>query len=98
MGTTGAGKSTLAKLISRFYDPSEGRVTLDGVDLRSLHPKDLRRAIVMVTQEAYLFSGTVADNIALGKPEATLDEIKAAARAVGPTASSRRCRTATAPM
>ncbi|WP_242087204.1 ABC transporter ATP-binding protein, partial [Microbacterium lacticum] len=68
VGTTGAGKSTLAKLVSRFYDPSRGQVTLDGVDLRSLHPKDLRRAIVMVTQEAYLFSGTVADNIALGKP------------------------------
>lgn len=83
VGTTGAGKSTLAKLISRFYDPSKGEVTLDGVDLRDLHPKDLRRAIVMVTQEAYLFSGTVADNIALGKPDATLDEIRAAARAVG---------------
>lgn len=83
VGTTGAGKSTLAKLVSRFYDPTNGRITLDGVDLRSLHPKDLRRAIVMVTQEAYLFSGTVADNIALGKPDATLDEIRAAARAVG---------------
>ncbi len=83
VGTTGAGKSTLAKLVSRFYDPTVGSVSLDGVDLRSLHPKDLRRAIVMVTQEAYLFSGTVADNIALGKPDATLDEIKAAARAVG---------------
>jgi ATP-binding cassette subfamily B protein len=83
VGTTGAGKSTLAKLVSRFYDPTRGSVTLDGVDLRSLHPKDLRRAIVMVTQEAYLFSGTVADNIALGKPDATLDEIQAAARAVG---------------
>ncbi|WP_102192524.1 ABC transporter ATP-binding protein [Microbacterium aurantiacum] len=83
VGTTGAGKSTLAKLISRFYDPTIGRVTLDGVDLRKLHPKDLRRAIVMVTQEAYLFSGTVADNIALGKPDATLDEIRTAARAVG---------------
>lgn len=83
VGTTGAGKSTLAKLVSRFYDPSVGRVTLDGVDLRSLHPKDLRRAIVMVTQEAYLFSGTVADNIALGKPDATMDEIRAAAKAVG---------------
>src|SRR5690606_11799901 len=67
----------------RFYDPSRGAVTLDGVDLRSMHPKDLRRAIVMVTQEAYLFSGTVADNIALGKPDATLHENKAAARAVG---------------
>ncbi|NYF15734.1 ATP-binding cassette subfamily B protein [Microbacterium sp. AK009] len=83
VGTTGAGKSTLAKLVSRFYDPTIGSVSLDGVDLRNLHPKDLRRAIVMVTQEAYLFSGTVADNIALGKPDATLDEIRAAARAVG---------------
>ena len=83
VGSTGAGKSTLAKLISRFYDPTEGRVLLDGVDLRHLHPKDLRRAIVMVTQEAYLFSGSVADNIALGKPSATREEIEAAARAVG---------------
>jgi len=83
VGSTGAGKSTLAKLISRFYDPTKGTVTLDGVDLRSLHPKDLRRAIVMVTQEAYLFSGTVADNIALGNPEATREQIVAAAKAVG---------------
>jgi ATP-binding cassette subfamily B protein len=83
VGSTGAGKSTLAKLISRFYDPSAGTVSLDGIDLRSLHPKDLRRAIVMVTQEAYLFSGTVADNIALGKPDATRDEIVRAAKAVG---------------
>jgi ATP-binding cassette subfamily B protein len=83
VGSTGAGKSTLAKLIARFYDPTEGSITLDGVDLRDLHPKDLRRAIVMVTQEAYLFSGTVADNIALGKPDATADEIRAAAAAVG---------------
>ncbi len=90
VGTTGAGKSTLAKLVSRFYDPSKGQVTLDGVDLRSLHPKDLRRAIVMVTQEAYLFSGTVADNIALGKPDATFDEITAAARAVGADAFIQR--------
>ncbi|MCU1479740.1 MAG: transporter [Subtercola sp.] len=83
VGSTGAGKSTLAKLISRFYDPTHGRVLLDGIDLRDLHPKDLRRAIVMVTQEAYLFSGTVADNIAIGKPGASLDEIIAAAAAVG---------------
>lgn len=83
VGTTGAGKSTLAKLVSRFYDPTAGRVTLDDVDLRELSQEDLRRAIVMVTQEAYLFSGTVADNIALGKPDATRDEIRAAARAVG---------------
>ena len=83
VGSTGAGKSTLAKLISRFYDPSDGVVSLDGVDLRRLHPKDLRRAIVMVTQEAYLFSGSVGDNIALGKPEASTEEIIAAAKAVG---------------
>lgn len=83
VGSTGAGKSTLAKLISRFYDPTQGVVSLDDVDLRRLHPKDLRRAIVMVTQEAYLFSGSVGDNIALGKPEATIEEIIAAAKAVG---------------
>jgi len=83
VGSTGAGKSTLAKLMARFYDPTRGAVLLDGIDLRRLHPKDLRRAIVMVTQEAYLFSGSVAENIALGKPDATFDEIRAAARAVG---------------
>jgi ATP-binding cassette subfamily B protein len=83
VGSTGAGKTTLAKLISRFYDPTKGEITLDGVDLRKLHPKDLRRAIVMVTQEAYLFSGSVADNIAIGKPDASLQEIQAAAKAVG---------------
>ena len=83
VGSTGAGKSTLAKLISRFYDPTNGTVSLDGVDLRHMHPKDLRRAIVMVTQEAYLFSGSVADNISLGKPTATRDEVIAAAKAVG---------------
>ncbi|MFT4210559.1 MAG: ABC transporter ATP-binding protein [Microbacterium sp.] len=83
VGTTGAGKSTLAKLTARFYDPSAGRVRLDDVDLRDLSAADLRRAVVMVTQEAYLFSGTVADNIALGKPDATLEQIQDAARAVG---------------
>lgn len=83
VGATGAGKTTLAKLISRFYDPSEGAVALDGVDLRELHPKDLRRGIVMVTQESYLFSGSIAENIALGRPEATREEIEVAARAVG---------------
>jgi ATP-binding cassette subfamily B protein len=83
VGSTGAGKSTLAKLMSRFYDPTDGVVSLDGIDLRRLHPKDLRRAIVMVTQEAYLFSGSVGDNIALGKPEASRQEIAAAAKAVG---------------
>ncbi len=83
VGTTGAGKSTLAKLVSRFYDPIRGHVRLDDVDLRNLTDADLRRAVVMVTQEAYLFSGTVADNIALGKPLATRDEIESSAKAVG---------------
>ncbi len=83
VGATGAGKSTLAKLIARFYDVSTGSITLDGVDLRDLSRVDLRRAIVMVTQEAYLFSGTVRDNIALGRPDAGDDEIVRAAQAVG---------------
>lgn len=83
VGTTGAGKSTIAKLIARFYDPTKGEVLLDGIDLRSISSKDLRKSVVMVTQEAYLFSGSVADNIALGKPTATPEEIEQAAMAVG---------------
>ncbi|MCU1547277.1 MAG: transporter ATP-binding protein [Arthrobacter sp.] len=83
VGQTGAGKSTLAKLMARFYDVSSGSLTLDGVDLRELTTADLRRNIVMVTQEAFLFSGSVADNIALGRPEATREDIEDAARAVG---------------
>jgi ATP-binding cassette subfamily B protein len=83
VGATGAGKSTLAKLVARFYDPTSGAVTLDGVDLRRLSTRDLRRAVIMVTQEAFLFSGSVADNIALGRPAASREEIEAAARAVG---------------
>ncbi|GGW74144.1 ABC transporter [Streptomyces lucensis JCM 4490] len=83
VGTTGAGKSTLAKLLARFYDPSEGRVLLDGTDLRELSVPELRRGVVMVTQEAFLFSGTVADNIAIGRPDATREEIEQAAKAIG---------------
>lgn len=83
VGQTGAGKSTLAKLIARFYDLSQGSLALDGVELRDLANEDLRRAVVMVTQEAFLFSGSVAENIALGKPGASPDEIVLAARAVG---------------
>jgi len=83
VGETGAGKSTLARLAARFYDPTEGRVMLDGIDLRDLTVTDLRRAIAMVTQEGFLFSGSVADNIALGRPGASRDEIEAAARAIG---------------
>ncbi len=83
VGTTGAGKTTIAKLLSRFYDPVSGRVLLDGVDLRDLDEPTLRRAVVMVTQESYLFGGTVADNIRFGRPTASTDEVVAAAKAIG---------------
>ncbi len=83
VGATGAGKTTLAKLISRFYDPVAGRVLLDGVDLRDLDEATLRRAVVMVTQENFLFSGSVADNIRFGRPDATMPEIVTAAKALG---------------
>ena len=83
VGTTGAGKTTLAKLLSRFYDPLAGRILLDGIDLRDLDEATLRSAVVMVTQENYLFGGTVADNIRFGKPSASMDEVVAAAQAIG---------------
>lgn len=83
VGRTGAGKTTLAKLLARFYDVSSGTVTLDGVDLRQLATADHHRHVAMVTQEAFLFSGTIRDNIALGRPTATDEEIVAAAKAVG---------------
>lgn len=83
VGTTGAGKTTVAKLLARFYDPTSGSVQLDGIDLRLLAGSDLRRDLVMVTQEAYLFSGSVADNIALGRPSASRAEIERAAAAIG---------------
>lgn len=83
VGTTGAGKTTIAKLIARFYDPTSGSVTLDGVDLRELTQQELRRHVVMVTQESFMFDGTIADNIRFGGPDATDDEIRAAATAVG---------------
>ncbi|MBL3665488.1 ABC transporter ATP-binding protein [Streptomyces sp. M2CJ-2] len=83
VGSTGAGKSTLAKLLARFYDPTDGRVLLDGVDLRDLAGPELRCGVVMVTQEAFLFSGTVAENIAIGRPDATRAEIERAAKEIG---------------
>lgn len=83
VGATGAGKSTVARLVARFYDPVEGHLLLDGVDLRDLPERDLRRNIVAVTQEAFLFSGTVADNIRFGRPDASDAEVEAAARAAG---------------
>src|SRR5262249_45322126 len=83
VGATGAGKSTIAKLVARFYDPSAGTVTLDGVDLRDVADGELRRAVVMVTQENFLFSGTVAENIGFGRPDASRAEVEAAAQAIG---------------
>lgn len=83
VGATGAGKTTVAKLAARFHDPSSGVVALDGVDLRALADEDLRRALVMVTQEPFLFSGSVADNVALGRPSATRAEVEAALTTVG---------------
>ena len=83
VGATGAGKSTLAKLVARFHDPTEGRVLVDGHDLRSVTERSLRSQLGMVPQEGFLFSGTVADNIAFGKPDATREDVEAAARAVG---------------
>ncbi len=83
VGTTGAGKTTLAKLVARFYDPDAGQVALDGVDLRLLREDDLRQAVVLVTQENFLFNGSVADNIRFGKPTATMEEVIEAARTIG---------------
>lgn len=83
VGTTGAGKTTIAKLIARFYDPVSGVVSLDGVDLRDIEQAELRRHVVMVTQENFMFEGTVADNIRFGRPSATDAEVRAAAEAVG---------------
>jgi ABC-type multidrug transport system fused ATPase/permease subunit len=89
VGATGAGKTTIAKLVSRFYDPTAGTVRLDGVDVRDLSDEALRAAVVMVTQENYLFSGTVADNIRFGRPGAGDDEVVTAARAIGADAFIR---------
>lgn len=83
VGETGAGKSTLVKLVARFYDPTGGRVTADGTDLRDLDITAYRHRLGVVPQEAYLFAGTVRDAIAYGRPEATDAEVEAAARAVG---------------
>ncbi|MCT1921729.1 ABC transporter ATP-binding protein/permease [Brevibacterium luteolum] len=83
VGATGAGKSTLVKLLTRMYDPTTGAVRLDGVDVRDLADARLRESLVMVTQESYLFSGTIADNIRIGNPDATDAQVLAAAEAVG---------------
>ncbi|WP_330457964.1 ABC transporter ATP-binding protein/permease [Streptomyces sp. NBC_00820] len=83
VGETGAGKSTLVKLVARFYDPTSGRVTADGTDLRDLDLTSYRHRLGVVPQEAYLFPGTIRDAIAYGRPDATDAEVEAAARAVG---------------
>ena len=91
VGATGAGKTTIARLMARFYDPGQGRVLLDGVDLRQLSEQSLRHEVVLITQENFLFSGSIADNIELGKPGATRPEIEAAAQAIGAHTSSFVC-------
>ncbi|MGH2954177.1 MAG: ABC transporter ATP-binding protein [Solirubrobacterales bacterium] len=83
VGETGAGKSTFAKLVARFYDPQRGRVLVDGYDLRDLRAEALRSQLGIVPQEGFLFSGTIRENIAFGRPDAGEEEIVAAARAVG---------------
>jgi ATP-binding cassette, subfamily B, bacterial len=83
VGHTGAGKSTIAKLLARFYDPREGRITIDGVDLRDVTQASLRRQLGVVPQEGFLFAGTVRDNIAFGRPDADPAKVAAAAQAVG---------------
>jgi ATP-binding cassette subfamily B protein len=83
VGTTGAGKTTIAKLVARFYDPTGGHVLLDGVDLRDLTEDALRERVVMVTQENFLFTGSVADNIRFGRPDASMDDVVEAAKAIG---------------
>lgn len=83
VGATGAGKSTLAKLVPRFYDPQKGRVLIDGHDLAGVDSRSLRRQLGYVPQEGYLFSGTIAENIEFGRPDATREEVEAAARSVG---------------
>ncbi|RDI73859.1 ABC-type multidrug transport system ATPase and permease component [Gaiella occulta] len=83
VGRTGAGKSTIAKLIARFYDPREGRITIDGHDVRDVQQRSLRRQLGVVPQEGFLFAGTVAENIAFARPDASRAEIEQAAAAVG---------------
>ena len=83
VGPTGAGKSTLAKLMMRFYDPTMGRVLLDGQDIRQFSFKDLRRSIIMVPQEGFLFSGTIRENILFGRPDATDQDVVAACQSLG---------------
>jgi ATP-binding cassette subfamily B protein len=83
VGETGAGKTTIARLLGRFYDPRSGRVTLDGIDLRDLPDAELRTEVIVITQENFLFDGSVADNIRLGRPDASDADVQTAARTIG---------------
>ena len=85
VGATGAGKSTFAKLVARFYDPQKGRVLVDGHDLKGVQQRALRRQLGIVPQEGFLFSGSVRENVAFGRPEASLEEIEEAIATVGAT-------------
>ena len=87
VGPTGAGKSTLAKLMTRFYDPTRGAASIDGYDLRTLANADLRRSVTMVPQEGFLFTGTIRENILFGRPDANNEEVETACRTVGPKGS-----------
>jgi len=86
-GESGSGKSTLVNLVFRFYDPTAGNITIDGLDLREITTRDLRQQMAMVSQEVVIFDNTIAANIACGKPGATKDEIEEAARKLTPTIS-----------
>ena len=92
VGATGAGKSTIAKLVARFYDVSAGQVRIDGVDVRQLADAQLRREVLMLTQEVFLFSASILENIRMGNPQATDEQVKAAAKAVGADAFIERLR------
>lgn len=92
VGATGAGKSTIAKLVARFYDVSSGQVRIDGVDIRQLADVQLRREVLMLTQEVFLFSTSVLENIRMGNPQASNEQVKAAAKAVGADAFIERLR------
>ena len=92
VGATGAGKSTIAKLVARFYDVTAGQVRIDGVDVRQLADAQLRREVLMLTQEVFLFSASILENIRMGNPQATDEQVKAAAKAVGADAFIERLR------
>lgn len=92
VGATGAGKSTIAKLVARFYDVSAGQVRIDGVDVRQLADAQLRREVLMLTQEVFLFSASILENIRMGNPQASDEQVKAAAKAVGADAFIKRLR------